>query len=166
MSQPDILTFRLPHYAEVPSMGLYLEQTVKYINQCLTPLDEEFKVTTAMISNYVKMKIIANPSSKTYDRDQIIYLLYLTLMKNVLPLNDLDTMFRIQRTEYPIAVAYDYFCDELTNALHYVFTNQNQLPTIGGALTPAKLLLKNAILAIVHKIYVKHQLPLLAESLR
>ena len=31
-------TFRLPRYGQLPNMGLYLEQTTKYINQCLAPL--------------------------------------------------------------------------------------------------------------------------------
>ena len=30
--------FHLPRYDELPNVGLYLEQTVKYINQCLHPL--------------------------------------------------------------------------------------------------------------------------------
>ena len=34
----SILNFKLPHYNELPSMGLFLEQTVKYINNCLAPL--------------------------------------------------------------------------------------------------------------------------------
>ena len=30
--------FRLPRYAEIPTVGLYLEQTIKYINGFLAPL--------------------------------------------------------------------------------------------------------------------------------
>lgn len=151
--------FKLPRFQEIPDMGLFLEQTVKYLNQALGTLDNEFKVTAAMISNYVKMKIIDNPSGKTYDRAQIAYLIYITIMKNILPLNDIATMFRLQKEQYTTQVAYDYFCDEFTNVVDYVFANKANLAYIGGELTPAKLLLKNAILAIVYKLFVKKQLP-------
>ena len=31
--------FRLPRYQEIPTVGLYLEQTTKYISQYLDPLE-------------------------------------------------------------------------------------------------------------------------------
>ena len=34
----NIEHFHLPTYREIPTVGLYLEQTVKYINECLHPL--------------------------------------------------------------------------------------------------------------------------------
>ena len=39
--------FRLPRYSEIPSVGLYLEQTTKYINSLLSPLG--FEITGSMI---------------------------------------------------------------------------------------------------------------------
>ena len=32
--------FRLPRYNEIPNVGLYLEQTTKYISQYLEPLPD------------------------------------------------------------------------------------------------------------------------------
>ena len=46
--------FRLPRYQEIPDVGLYLEQTTKYIAGHLAPL-QEGRITSSMISNYVKM---------------------------------------------------------------------------------------------------------------
>ena len=39
-SLPD--DFRLPTYREIPSVGLYLDQTSEYINEALNDNDEEF----------------------------------------------------------------------------------------------------------------------------
>ena len=36
----DIAAFRLPRYAQIPEVGLYLEQVVRYINAQLAPLGE------------------------------------------------------------------------------------------------------------------------------
>ena len=40
--------YRMPRYKEIPNVGLYLEQTVKYINECLAPI--EISITPSMLS--------------------------------------------------------------------------------------------------------------------
>ena len=49
----DIAGFCLPRYAQIPGVGLYLEQVVRYINAQLAPLGEP-ELTSSMVSNYVK----------------------------------------------------------------------------------------------------------------
>lgn len=44
--------FRLPRYAEIPNVGLYLEQVAKYINGFLYSLNCA-EITTSMIINYM-----------------------------------------------------------------------------------------------------------------
>ena len=61
----DIEGFRLPRYAQIPNVGLYLEQVVRYINSCLSPLGEP-ELTSSMVSNYVKQSLIPAPIRKTY----------------------------------------------------------------------------------------------------
>ena len=155
----SILNFKLPHYNELPSMGLFLEQTVKYINNCLAPL-EEFKITSAMISNYVKMDIISNPAHKTYSKEQIAYLIYITIFKNIISLNDITAMFDIQKEKYSIETAYNYFCNEFDNVLHYIFKNKDRLDVVGEESSNTKELLRNAIMSIAHKIYLNKNLKL------
>ena len=65
-----IQSFRLPGFNEIPDVGLFLEQTTKYISNILAPL-EGITITSSMISNYVKRKLIKNPVKKQYDREQI-----------------------------------------------------------------------------------------------
>ncbi len=151
--QSTIKNFKLPSFSQLPSMGLFLEQTVKYINSALAPL-ELFQITPAMISNYVKMNIISSTTGKTYNREQIAYLIYITIFKNVISLNEITAMFELQKQEYSIEVAYDYLVMELDNALQYVFENKKSLSYVGGPLTEPKKLLKNAILSLAYKIYV------------
>ena len=56
-------SFHLPRYAELPNVGLYLEQTTTYINDCLLPLGC-MEITASMVSNYVKKGFVANPIKK------------------------------------------------------------------------------------------------------
>ena len=56
--------FTLPRYDEIPNVGLYLEQTAKYISEYLNCLGD-FTLTRSMISNYVKKGIIARRTVAT-----------------------------------------------------------------------------------------------------
>lgn len=63
----DIAAFRLPRYAQIPEVGLYLEQVVRYINARLAPLGEP-ELTGFMVSNYVKQKLVPAPLKAVYSR--------------------------------------------------------------------------------------------------
>ena len=125
-----IRRFQLPRYAELPAMGLYLEQVAKYISDYLEPL-AGVEITSSMISNYVKKGIVSNPVKKQYNREQIAGLIFVAVMKTVVAIDDIRLMLSIQRSTYPTQVAYDYFCMELENMLQYVFNRKNELEIVG-----------------------------------
>ena len=56
----SVSDFRLPRYAELPNMGLYLEQVVRYINGFLLGVGCA-EITLSMVSNYVKKGIVSPP---------------------------------------------------------------------------------------------------------
>lgn len=146
--------FRLPRYREIPDVGLYLEQVVKFLDQILKPLGWE-SLTASMISNYVKKGLIPSPLKKQYSRDQIGHLVFIALAKNVLSLDDLTTFIRLQERTYSMAVAYDYFCLELENMLCFVFGLKDQAEEVGVENTDEKTMLRNCIIAISHKLYLE-----------
>ena len=92
----SVRTFRLPRYAEIPNVGLYLEQATKYVCEYLAPLGE-FSLTPSMISNYVKKGLIANPVKKQYGREQIAYLFFIAVAKSVLSLDALTGFIQLQQ---------------------------------------------------------------------
>ena len=103
--------FYLPTYREIPAVGLYLDQTSKYINECLGGLDG-MEITNSMISNYVKKHLIANPVKKQYGRDQIACLLFIALTKSALTLEDVSHLFDLQKEKYSLEETYTYFRDQ------------------------------------------------------
>ena len=145
--------FHLPRYAELPSVGLYLEQTVTYINHCLKPLGC-MEITSSMVRNYVKQGLIANPVNKHYDVNQIAYLISVTILKQVMPLEHIQKMFFRQRVVYANVVAYDYFCMELENVLYYRFGLKEQIEDVGVTSSIEKEMLRSAITAVSHIIYI------------
>ena len=83
--------FSLPRYNDIPNVGLYLEQVVKYISEYLEPLGS-FSLTASMVSNYVKKGLIENPVKKQYDREHIAVLLMIAVVKTVLSLEEVQKL--------------------------------------------------------------------------
>lgn len=84
----DIAAFRLPRYAQIPEVGLYLEQVVRYINARLAPLGEP-ELTGSMVSNYVKQKLVPAPQKKLYTAEHLARLLFIAVVKPVVPLEEI-----------------------------------------------------------------------------
>ena len=149
----SIENFRLPRYDEIPDVGLYLEQTTKYISELLSPL-EDISITRSMISNYIKQGLVSNPVKKQYSRDQIAYLIYIAIAKTVLSLDHIRLLIEMQQKTYGNAVAYNYFCMEFENILFYVFEFKDSAEQIGKDSTELKIMLRNMIITVAHKIYL------------
>ena len=116
----QISEFRMPRYREIPDVGLYLDQTVKYMNRYLAPLGC-MEITTSMVSNYVKKGYIVSPVRKQYSAEQIAYLLFIAVAKSALSMENITRLFQMQRKTYTVQQAYDYFCDSLESTLQYTF---------------------------------------------
>ena len=155
--------FRLPRYAEIPNMGLYLEQATKYVGEYLAPLGE-FSLTPSMISNYVKKGLIASPVRKQYGREQIAYLFFIAVAKSVLSLDALTGFIRLQQKTYSLPKAYDYFCQEFENLLQFTFENKDTMEMVGEDNTDEKRLLYTCIVAAVQKVYLEKCLEAIAKE--
>lgn len=149
--------FHLPRYHEIPDVGLYLDQTIKYINRCLAPLGC-MEITASMVSNYVKKGYIDSPVKKQYSDEQIARLLFITLAKSALSMENIARLFAMQRETYTAQVAYDYFCVELENILRYVFGLQDEMLTVGSSESVSKSMLRSTIIAVANIIYLSDKL--------
>ena len=150
--------FRMPRYREIPDVGLYLDQTVKYVNRYLAPLGC-MEITSSMVSNYVKKGYISNPVKKQYNADQIAYLFFISVAKSVLSMDNIARLFDMQKKMYTAESAYDFFCEELENMLQYIFGLKDHVDEVG---TPedkseTKTMLRSTIIAVTHIIYLSNR---------
>lgn len=159
----SVKDFRLPRYHEIPNIGLYLEQTTKYITDYLSPF-MDVALTSSMISNYVKRELISKPVKKQYNREQIAYLIFIAIVKNILSMEDFKLIFSIQKRTYTSQVAYDYFCSEFENILDYIFGRKNVPDMIGVDNSDVKIMLRNTITAVAYKIYLDKLFSVLRKS--
>ena len=146
---------RLPRYAEIPTVGLYLEQTIKYINSYLAPLGC-LELTGSMVSNYVKKGLIPPPVKKQYFPEQISYLFFVALAKNLTSMENIDLLISVQRATYTLPVAYDYMCGELENMLFYFFGLKDRPEELGETDSDEKNLLRGLIMSAANVIYLNN----------
>lgn len=158
--------FELPQYNEIPGVGLFLEQVAKYINEYIVPMGEP-ELTGSMISNYVKKDIIDNPVKKQYGREQIAYLIFIAITKNVLSLEDIGIILNMQKQVCDSQVAYEYFGEELLALLSAVF-NGEPLPALkveaDASKNELKQIVRNVLVTVAHKIYLDKTFAALKQS--
>ncbi len=147
-----VKNFKLPKYNEIPNVGLYLEQTAKYISEI--NYNGDAVITGSMISNYVKKGLISNPVKKQYSREQIAYLIFISMAKTVLNMEDIRLLIEMQKTTYEPEVAYNYLVEEFENVVGYVFGLKNEMAKIGENNHETKMMLRNLIITVAHKAYL------------
>ena len=146
--------FRMPQYREIPNIGLYLEQTVKYINTTLAPLGAG--ITPSMLSNYVKQGYVDRPIKKQYYPEQIAHLLFIVLAKQVLSMDSIKTMIALREQTCTAEAAYAYFCSELEMALDRVMNGEDVPPEADAA--PQRRLLRSLVIALAYISYLNRSL--------
>ena len=151
--EKTLADFHLPRWDQIPNVGFYLEQTTQYINHVLAPLGR-LELTSSMISNYVKKGFIAAPVKKLYYAEQIAYLFYIAIAKNVLSMEHINQLRAMQEKSYPKEIAYDYLCDEFENILFYVFGLKEQMDDIGHTKSDEKALFRELIIAASNSIHL------------
>lgn len=150
----DIL---FPHWDDLPNFDLYMDQVVEYINAVLTPLELP-TVTSTMINNYVKKKMIIAPVKKRYQTLQIADILIISLLKPIFSLDQIRAAIdQITANDYP-KNAFNSFVDTL---LGY-FKNPTNIPSEGASIETQ--LMQSAASVLFHKLEAEKSLALLQQK--
>ena len=126
---------------------------MQYVNSCFRTFCG-VELTSSMVSNYVKKGILSHPVKKKYTREQIASLLYIAVSKTVLSMENIDTLFKMQRAHCSAEAAYNYFCEEMENCLPFVFGCTREIRDLATDAAEEKLLLRSTILAAANKLYL------------
>lgn len=145
---------KIPRYKEIPNVGLYLEQVVKYINDALAPL--QIAITPSMLSNYVKKGYIDRPVKKQYYAEQIAYLIFIVVSKQVLSMENISALFELQKSTYSTEKAYNYFCEELEHMVQMTFEKWSEQEPVSEDIPYEKRVLRSVVIAVSHIIYLNY----------
>lgn len=158
-SVKSILEYRFPRWNELPSIDLYIDQVINYIEDVFYAYrgNENLRILTkAMINNYVKQKVISAPVNKRYKREHLAYLIVICILKQIFSMSEIREIINIQVNSYSPNIAYDYFCEELENAIKIVFLNREDImPIVYKKQTKETDMVRSMVLAVSNKVYVE-----------
>ena len=80
---------------DIPNIELYMDQVTTFMEEQLasTKRYEDDKILTkTMINNYAKNKLLPPPEKKRYSREHILMLIFIYYFKNILSINDIQTL--------------------------------------------------------------------------
>jgi len=158
-----LASYKLPRYEQLVQYPVIMSQLVTILDDYLSVFcipGEEKLITQSMINSYVRNKVIEPPENKTYNRKHIIHLIFLGIMKQILPIADIGEIIEMQRKQYPVEIAYNYFCTEVEEALGITFGSR-QLSDFNNAPTKVTSLsesIHSAVIAFANKIYVRQSI--------
>lgn len=119
----ELSEVKLLRWDDLPDFGIYNDQALTIMETQLSFLhlpESEHTITPAMINNYVKNGIIDRPIKKKYYKPHIAKLIVVSILKQVLPLSDIQKGIELQISLTGVERAYDTFCDVLEESLRLV----------------------------------------------
>lgn len=158
----ESLEFHIPRFNELPRVPLYKDQVITYLENLVKVINiegDEKIITPTMINNYVKQKVVSPPKDKKYNEKHLAYLIVVCLLKQVFSLQEICELINIQIESCPIEVAYDYFCEEVEQAIKAVFSTRDfSYPTSTGTTTNESEILRSTVMAVANKVFIKNKL--------
>lgn len=92
--------FRMPRWADLPPVPLYLDQVLALLDEWLGPHISGHKrkvLTRTMINNYVKLKFIPAPVNKKYDQVTVASLFVIAVLKTVFSIEEIACLIQLDR---------------------------------------------------------------------
>ena len=89
----ELADFKLLSSGDIPKIDLYMEQVTSLLEQEMGPSlrrKDESVFTNTMINNYSKEGVLPRPENKRYNRRHIITLIYIFLLKQNLPMPEIN----------------------------------------------------------------------------
>lgn len=158
----ESLEFHIPRFNELPRVPLYKDQVITYLENLVKVINiegDEKIITPTMINNYVKQKVVSPPKDKKYNEKHLAYLIVVCLLKQVFSLQEICELINIQIESCPIELAYDYFCEEVEQAIKAVFSTRDfSYPTSTGTTTNESEILRSTVMAVANKVFIKNKL--------
>lgn len=108
----SIEQFSLPTWEQLPQLELYMDQVILLLRQYLSPLhleEDDKLITTSIINNYVRMKIIPPPVKKKYSRVHMASLIMICILKKSLSISCIQRMLPDEQNEDTLQPLYHDF---------------------------------------------------------
>ncbi|MBR2635077.1 MAG: DUF1836 domain-containing protein [Clostridia bacterium] len=111
-----------PRWEDFPDIELYMDQVIFVLEKHLAVFfPEEKSLTSTMINNYVKQKLVQPPRNKRYERGQLARLFSICILKSFMQLSDVRDLMENLENGRGEREVYELFADQMQRALGCVF---------------------------------------------
>lgn len=80
---------------DIPNINLYMDQVTTFMEEQLAHskrYSDDKILTKTMINNYAKNNLLPSPEKKRYSREHLLMLIFIYYFKNILSINDIQTL--------------------------------------------------------------------------
>lgn len=129
ISMDDIRAYRCPRWSQLPDIELYMDQVKSVLDKNLAVFfsgDSTVAITSTMINNYVKQRLVPPPVNKRYDRRHIALFFIITLLKQIMSLSEIRRAISCVTDSYSDEDGYDRFCEIFEQSLRTVFFEEGK----------------------------------------
>lgn len=150
--------FSMPYWNELPEIDLYIDQVTSLVNRYLSDFATGSKgaLTSTMVNNYVKAKIIPSPVKKKYNRDTVAMLFVVVTLKSLFNIQEIGELIHATILEHDVNEAYDIYRNTLEQAFERV--QKNQVPLKRYADDHTLNIVENVCTAIAYQTDAKYRL--------
>lgn len=118
----QIKDFTCPRWEDLPEEAIFNREAVDLINKALEPiLNQESKLTTTMVQNYVKWGFLPKEEGRKYSRSRIALLIVISIYKQVISLKNVKKGVDLLLEHFPLEEAFDIFGSCVDDALKRAF---------------------------------------------
>lgn len=107
----------------LPEIYLYMDQVLTYMDKQLNLFERDENsslLTSSMINNYVKDRILPRPEQKKYSRDHLALLTVICMLKPVLSIQDIASLMNSLLQDASKSEMYNSFCSAQSAAMKEV----------------------------------------------
>lgn len=154
----DMDRFHLPRWDELPSLDLYMDQIITFIDSHVGSFfgcGGGSPITKSMVNNYVKARIVDAPVNKKYPRKSIAMIIVVYVLKNCFSTEEVGRLIRFGLNLGDCEVIYDRFCEAIENAVKAVFSGSVHVENTSMPGRESKYLMDNFALSFACKLYVQ-----------
>lgn len=124
ISVEDIKNYHCPLWQDLPDLELYMDQVISVLDKNLKVFmdeDKEKVITSTMINNYVKQKLVPPPVNKKYNKGHMASFFIITLLKQIMPIPEIKRAIDCVIKDSSPSESYDLFCTVFESSLHMIF---------------------------------------------
>jgi hypothetical protein len=106
---------------QLPDFSLYMDQVLSYMDRQVLRFGEDDRLTAAMVNNYTKSGLVPRAEGKKYNREHLVYLTAICILKRVMSTKDMDLLLSSElRSRQNVREGYEEFCSSLDKALNLI----------------------------------------------